>query len=384
MWDCFRFLSRLTLLATAGAFPNTMSPATPADHSKYILYIGTYAKGVYAFRYDTADSSLKPLSQVGDVVNPSWIGTDPKQKYLFTVSEVEGDSKGAVKSFSIDRATGKLTLINSRSSEGLAPCHLAVDRTGKMLVTANYTSGHVTSYPLGEDGSIGEYASLLSDTGTGPNKERQEGPHAHETVFSSNNQFLYVPDLGLDRIRVYKVDAASAQLKPAEPPHASEAPGMGPRHIAFSPNDKFAYVINELKPAVSVYSHNASTGALEGIQTISSVPDNQKGEVSPAEVLVDKTGSFVYASNRGSGTIAVFAADHSTGKLSLVQLADTGFTEPRGVDFDPTGNMLFVGDQKTNRFVTFHVDHTTGKLKPTGKSYEVPSPVAFVFIPVSE
>lgn len=388
MLGWLRFISQLTLLVSAGAFAptalaNTMSTATP-NQSKYILYVGTYAKGVYAFRYDTADSSLQPLSQVGDVVNPSWIGTDPQQKHLFAVSELDGDNQGAVVSFSIDRASGRLKLINRRSSEGLAPCHLAVDRTGKMLVTANYTSGHVTSYPLAEDGTIGEHASLMNETGTGPNKERQEGPHAHETVISADNKFLYVPDLGLDQIRVYKIDPASARLTPADPPHASEAPGMGPRHMAFSPNEKFAYVINELKPAVSVFSHDAKTGKLQSIQTISSVADNQSGEISPAEILTDKTGKFVYASNRGPGTIAVFSVDQTTGKLTRIQIAETGLVETRGVEFDPTGNTLLVGDQKADKFVTLQVDHNTGKLKLTGKSYQVPSPVAFVFVPASE
>jgi 6-phosphogluconolactonase len=158
---------------------------------------------------------------------------------------------------------------------------------------------------------------------------------------------------------------------------------MGPRHIVFSPNDKFAYVINELKPAVSVYTHDAASGQLQNIQTISSVPSDQTGEVGPAEILIDKAGKHVYASNRGPGTIAVYTADQATGKLTLEQIAETGFTWPRGVDFDPSGNTLFVGDQKTDKFVTFHVDHATGKIKLTGNTYEVPSPVCFLFVPTS-
>ena len=376
----FRFLAQFTLLASAGAYPNDMSTAT-TSHSKYILYVGTYGKGVYAFRYNSADSNLEPLSMVGEITNSSWVTTDSAHKYLFAVSELEGNSTGSVASFSIDHATGKLTPINSQSSEGLAPCHLAVDQTGKVLVTANYTSGSVASYPLGADGKIGPRASLLQFKGTGANKQRQEGPHAHETVFSASNKFLYVPDLGLDLIHIYKVDTATAKLTPADPEFAKEAPGMGPRHIAFSPSDKFAYVINELKPAVTVWKHDSATGKLESIQTISSVPENQAGEVGPAEILIDKSGKYVYASNRGPGTIAVYATDSTTGKLTLLEIAETGFTWPRGVDFDPTGNTLFVGDQKSDKFITFHIDHATGKLTNTGKNYEVPSPVSFVFVP---
>jgi 6-phosphogluconolactonase len=386
-----RIISKLTLLASAGtqftplapasAYANNMSYATP-DHSNYILYVGTYGKGVYGYRYNAADASLQPLSLVGEVVNPSWLTTDPSQKYLYAASELSGDHKGAVVSFKIDHSTGKLTLINSRSSEGLAPCHVAVDATGKMLVTANYTSGNVASYPLGPDGKIGELASLMGAHGSGPNKKRQEGPHAHETVISANNRFLYVPDLGLDQIRVYKLDTDTGQLTTANT-HPVEAPGSGPRHIVFSPDDKFAYVINELTPVVDVFSHDAGTGKLEAVQTISSAPPNRNEDDGPAEILISKNGKYVYASNRGPGTIAVYSVDAASGKLTLVQTAETGFTMPRGVEFDPAGNVLFVGDQKTNKFETFHVDTASGKLTPTGKSYDVPSPVAFLFVPAS-
>lgn len=376
-----RIIAPITLLAAAGAYATNMSNAT-SHNSNYILYVGTYGKGVYGFRYNAADLSLQPLSLVGEVESPSWVTTDPSKKYLFAASELSGDRKGAVVSFAINHSTGKLTLINSRSSEGLAPCHVAVDATGKVLVTANYTSGNVASYPLGADGKIGELASLMGANGSGPNKKRQEGPHAHETVISANNRFLYVPDLGLDQIRVYKIDTDTGQLTTADA-HPTEAPGSGPRHIVFSHNDKFAYVINELTPVVDVFSHDANSGKLEGIQTISSAPPNRSENDGPAEILISKNGNFVYASNRGPGTIAVYSVDHETGKLALVQTAETGFTMPRGVEFDPAGNVLFVGDQKTNKFETFQVDHASGKLTSTGKRYEVPSPVAFAFVPAS-
>lgn len=374
------YLIPCALFASASVYANGMSTATK-HHSKYILYVGNYGKGIYGFRYNAADASIEPLSLLGEITNSSWVTTDPANKYLFAVSELEGDNKGAVASFAINHSDGKLTAINTQSSEGLAPCHLAVDKTSKVLTAANYTSGDVASYRLGADGKIGERVSLLGATGSGPNKERQEGPHAHETVFSANNKFVYVPDLGLDLIHIYKVDLATGKLTPAEPAAAKEQPGMGPRHIVFSPNDKFAYVMNELKPMVTVWKHDPATGSLESIQAISSVPENQKGEVGPAEILIDKAGKFVYASNRGPGTLAVYATDSATGKLTLVQIAETGFTWPRGVAFDPTGGLLFVGDQKSDKFITFRIDHATGKLTATGKSYEVPSPVSFVFVP---
>jgi 6-phosphogluconolactonase len=376
----FLVLVSVTLLAATGLAAYNMS--TP-NHSKYILYVGTYGKGVYAFNYDASDGRLTPLSLVGEVTNPSWITTGPEHKHLFAVSELEGTEKGAVVSFEIDHATGMLTRINSQSSDGLAPCHLAVDETGKVLVTANYTSGDVASYPLGADGKIGEMASFMTATGSGPNKQRQEGPHAHEIVFSANNRFVYVPDLGLDLIHIYKVDTATGKLSPAEPAFAKLGPGVGPRHIAFSPNDKFAYVVSELKPEVTVFTHDAETGQLSEIQTIPTVKEKIAADGGPAEILVSKSGKHVYASNRGPGTIAVYSANAESGKLTLVQIAETGFTWPRGVDFDPTGKTLFVGDQKTDKFITFQIDNSTGKLTRTGNSYAVPSPVAFLFVPAS-
>lgn len=377
-----RLATPLTLLATAGVFGLNMSTAA-TPHSKYLLYVGTYGKGIYGYRYDPANAGLEPLSLVGEVTNPSWVTTDPANKYVIAVSELEGNHQGNVYSFSIDHATGKLTLINSKSSEGLAPCHVSVDKTGRMLVVANYTSGNVASYPLLPDGRIGELASLMGATGTGPNAKRQEGPHAHEAVISANNERVYVPDLGLDEIRIYKIDPATAQLTTSDPATAHEPAGAGPRHIVFSPDDKFAYVISELKPMIDVFTHDPATGKLDSIQTISTAPENAGPDDGPAEVLITKSGKFVYGSNRGPGTIAVFSVDPATGKLTHIQDAQTGYTMPRGVEFDPSENLLFVGDQKTSNFKTFHIDHATGKLTPTGKSYEVPSPVSFVFVPTS-
>ena len=373
-----RLLFSLLLIVSA-ALSKDMSTS---HHSKYILYVGTYGKGVYAFNYNADDASLTPLSLVGEVTNPSWIVTDPTENYLFADSELEGDKKGDVVSFSIDHSTGKLTRINSRSSDGLAPCHVNVDQTGKVLVSANYTSGSVVSYPL-NGGTIGEMASFLTASGHGPNKDRQEGPHMHETVFSKNNKFLYVPDLGLDMIHIFKVDTATAKLTPNDPAFVKLAPGVGPRHIVFSPNDKFAYVVSELKPEVTVFTHDPETANLDQIQVVPTVPADQTGFVGPAEVLIDKAGKFLYASNRGPGTIAVYLVDAATGKLRMIQTVETGFTWPRGVEFDPTGKLLFAGDQKSHKFVTFHIDPASGKLALTGNTYEAPSPVAFLFVPAS-
>jgi 6-phosphogluconolactonase len=354
---------------------------TSLSNSKYFLYVGTYGEGVYAYRYDAGSGKLESLGLAGKVVNPSFLATSPGYKYLYAASELDGDKPGAIAGFAINRVSGALSDLNSRSSDGLAPCHVAVDHTGKMLTAANYTSGTVPMFPIEADGMLAPLSGLMTAMGRGPDPQRQQGPHAHETVFSPDNRFVYVPDLGLDIIRIYKVDAAQAKLTPNVPPFVKTDPGSGPRHIVLSHDGKFAYVIHELIPQVAVFSRDLSTGGLTHLQTIRSVPDGFKGVSNPAEILMDRAGDYVYASNREYGAIAVFAVDHSTGHLSRIQVIETGGTQPRGVALDPSGKLLFVGDQKQNKFILFSVDSATGKLTLTDHSFSMPSPVSFVFVP---
>ncbi len=370
-------LRMAALAMLAGTLLNSSS------NSNYFVYVGTYGEGVYAYRYDAGPGKLDPLHMVGKVVNPSFLATDRGYKYLYAASEVDGNTPGAVAGFAINRTTGALTYLNSRSAEGLAPCHLAVDHTGKMLVAANYTSGSVPVYPIEADGKIGPLSVLMKAEGSGPDKKRQEGPHMHEVVFSADNRFAYVPDLGLDEIHIYKVDAAHAKLTPNDPPVAKTDPGSGPRHMALSHDGKFAYVVHELIPQVAVFARDNATGAMTHLQTIPTVPDGFKGVSNPAEILIDHAGNFVYASNRFYGSIAVFAVDHATGKLTRVQVIETGGEMPRGVELDPSGKLLFVGDQKQNKFVLFSVDQASGKLTMTDRVFNVPSPVSFLFVPAS-
>jgi 6-phosphogluconolactonase len=367
---------KMALLAMmAGTLLNSSS------NSNYFVYVGTYGEGIHAYRYDVGTGKLESMGMVGKVVNPSFLATDRGYKYIYAASEVEGDKPGAVAGFAINRGTGALTALNSRSAEGLAPCHLAVDHSGKMLIAANYTSGSVPVYPIEADGKIGPLSGLMKASGSGPDKGRQEGPHAHETVFSPDNKFAYVPDLGLDEIRIYKVDAAHATLTPNDPPVAKTDPGSGPRHIAISRDGKFAYVIHELIPQVVVFARDTNTGALTHLQTISSVPDGFKGKSNPAEILIDHKGDYVYGSNRFFGSIAVYKIDHATGKLTREQVIESGGEMPRGVELDPSGKLLFVGDQKQNKFVLFSVDQSNGQLTKTDRVFEVPSPVSFLFVP---
>jgi 6-phosphogluconolactonase len=353
----------------------------PVSDQKFILYVGAYGKGINAYHFDSNGAKLEPLGLVGDVVNPSFIIADKGDRHLYAVSEVEGNTHGAVVSFSIDRKTGQLERLNARDSGGIAPCHLALDRTGKMLIVANYTSGGVSVYPIEHDGSLGEMSTLQTAHGHGPNSERQEGPHAHEVVIGSENKIAYVPDLGLDEIRLFRIEPSTAMLAPNQPPSVKQDPGMGPRHMVFSQDEQFAYVINELKSDVSVFRHDKTNGSMTKIQDVSSLPAGYTGENGPAEILIDAKGKFVYATNRGNDSIAAFAVDGPTGTLRQIQVISAEGKMPRGLEFDPTGRYLLAGNQKTNNFVVFEVDSVTGKLKPTGQVVNTPSPVAFLFVP---
>ena len=374
--------SKLFLWVAAAALL-TSTLISAKSMSTYFLYVGTYGEGIYGYRYSPDTGKLDPMGVVAKIAAPSFLASDRGYHNLYVVSEAS-HGNGAVAGFSINRGTGALTELNSLSSEGTSPCHLALDHTGKILVAANYGTGSVPVYPVESDGKLGAMATLLSAKGSGANPQRQKGPHAHQTVVSSDNKFLYVPDLGLDQIRIYRLDPAAHKVAPNDPPFAKLPAGYGPRHMVLSPNGKFAYVVNELKSFVTAFSRNSSTGALEAFQNASTLPENYSGpENNPAEILIDKAGRHIYASNRGAGSIAVFSIDSGTGKLTQVQVAEVG-TTPRGVEIDPSGRVLFAGDQKGNRFATFTIDQASGKLTPTGKTYDLPTPVAFYFVPANK
>jgi len=350
------------------------------DATKYFLYVGSYSTHIQVYEFDSATGQLKSIGPAGEVENPSWITASPDFRYLYAVSELEGKT-GAVAAFSINRSNASLHKLNTLSSAGVAPCHATTDQTGKMVIVANYTTGGASSYPVEQDGRLGDMASLMTAHGHGPNQERQEGPHAHEAVVTSDNKFVYVPDLGLDQIRIYRIDPSHGTLTPNDPPFAKQDPGFGPRHIAFSPDEDFAYVMNELKSTVTVFKRDKANGSLIKIQDVSSVPPDYSGQNGPAEILIDSTGKFVYATNRGADTIAVFAVEPSQHTLRLIQSVSAEGQMPRGLMIDPSGHFMFAGNQKTNNFVIYHIDAHSGQLTATGQVIHQPSPVSFLFVP---
>ncbi len=363
--------------------PNLSAAQAGSAASQYLVYIGTYGKGVHAFRFDPAALKVESLGLVGEVTNPSWITADRNFKNLYAVSELDGTETGGVASFTIDRETGRLAPLNHLPSGGVAPCYAAVDGAGKMLVVANYMTGGVSSFPLEQDGSLGAMASLMKAEGSSVNKDRQEGPHAHEAVITSDNRRVYVPDLGLDHIRIYRLDPASGKLVPNEPPFSKVVPGHGPRHIVFDQSSKHAYVINELKPLVSVYAHDSKTGNLTLIEELPTIPADFTKETTGAEIHLASSGKFLYTSNRGNDSIQVYSVDGETGKLKQIQNIPTEGQGPRGFALDPTGRFLFAGNQQSNTLVLFKVDEQTGKLTSLGKKLEVASPVDVLFVPAA-
>ena len=371
-----------------------LSTALADDQGKYLFYVGTYtddggtptkSKGIYAYRYDASTGEVAALGLAAETVNPSFLVVHPNGRFLYAVNEVgnyKGPNSGGVSAFSIDHATGKLTLLNQVASRGADPCYITVDRTGNYVLVANYTGGSVAVFPVLSDGKLGEASAFVQHTGHGTNPQRQEGPHAHSINMSPDNRFAYVDDLGLDELVVYKFDATKGTLTPNNPPFAKFDPGSGPRHFALAPNGKFAYVVAEMKSTVNVFSSNSKTGTFLPVETISSLPKDFAGENDDAEVEIAPSGKFLYASNRGHDSIAVFAIDQNKGTLTPVEYASTKGKTPRSFEIDPTGKFLFAENQKSGNIVIFSIDQKTGRLTPTGKVLDVVSPVCGKFAKV--
>ncbi len=360
------------------------APATLA--ADYFVYFGTYtrgeSKGIYVSRFDAASGRFGPVELAAETPNPSFLAIHPNKRFLFAVSELYesgGPKGGAVSAFSIDPTSGKLTFLNKVSSRGGGPCHLAIDKTGKFIAVANYGTGSTAVLPIGDDGTLGEATGFSQHSGSSVDPKRQQGPHAHSVNFSPDNRFLMVADLGLDQVLVFRFDAVKGTIEPNEPPFTRLKPGSGPRHFSFHPNGRYAYAINELASTVTAFAYDARRGVLKEIQTITTLPEGFTETNHTAEVLVHPSGKFLYGSNRGHDSIAVFQVA-GNGTLRAAGQVPTQGKVPRNFNLDPKGNWLLAANQNSDNVVVFRIDPKTGRLEPNGASARVVAPVCIKFL----
>jgi 6-phosphogluconolactonase len=345
----------------------------------FYLLIGTYtqkgSKGIYVYRFNNATGKAEWVSNTDSAASPSFVAIAPNAKYVYAVNETGGKKPGTVSSYAFDKSTGKLTFINQQPTGGNAPCHLAISKDNKWVTVANYSGGSLSVFPINKDGSLSTYSQLIQHEGSSVNKSRQEKPHVHETVFSPAQDYLITPDLGTDKLVVYKFNSASAKpITPAATPFVAVTAGNGPRHISFHPNGKFAYVIEELSGTVGAYKY--SNGTLTPLQNIATHPSDFKGAPGSAEVELSPDGKFLYASNRGQeNNLAIFSVDQATGKLQLKGYQSTMGKAPRHFTIDPSGNYLLVANQDTDTVVIFKRNKQTGMLQETGNQIKVSMPV---------
>lgn len=356
-----------------------------AQKNENYLLVGTYttgiAKGIYVYKFNSISEKIDSVSMV-KINNPSFLATSSTGKFVYAVNETAKEGNGGnITSFFYNNKTGELSFINEQLSGGDHPCHVRIDKTGKWIVVSNYSSGSFSVFPIKDDGSIGAISSTTLHKGSSINTERQKSPHVHSATFSDDNKYLFVIDLGTDKIMKYSFDEKTGEVGKKVAEAIPVKPGAGPRHFTFHPNGKYAYLVEELYGSISAY--NYSKGNLRSIQNISTLPKGFNGFAGSAEVLVSPDGRFLYASNRGvSNTIAIFKINQKSGKLTPAGHQSTLGKAPRNFNFDPTGNYLFVANQDSDEIVVFKIDHTTGLLTDTGKRIHTGKPVCLRWIPV--
>jgi 6-phosphogluconolactonase len=352
--------------------------------NEHYLLAGTYtsgkSEGIYVYKFNTTTGESKLIS-TAKTSNPSFLTVSPDQKYVYAVNE---NSPGSVTSFSFDKMTGKLEKLNQQPSNGMHPCYITIDQSGKWVITGNYTSGTISVNSVRPDGSLVASNDSIKHFGKGVNTARQEGPHVHSTILSKDNKYLYTPDLGIDKVMIYRFDNKSGKLTEAEMPFVKTEPGAGPRHFEIHPNGKFAYLMKELTGSVSVYQV-LENGGLNFLQTISALPRDFSGIIGSADIHVSPDGKFLYCSNRGeSNTIGILKIDAKTGLLTWAGHQSTFGKAPRNFNFDPSGNFLLVANQNSDEIVIFRRNKETGLLTDTGKRINIPNPVCLKWISIEQ
>ncbi|HKG14986.1 MAG TPA: lactonase family protein [Pyrinomonadaceae bacterium] len=348
-----------------------------------LLYVGTYtsggkSEGIYLYRLNLSDGSLKRAGVTGGVSNPSYLTLDRARRSLYAVEETEefeGEKSGAVSAFAVDRRDGSLRFVNRQASKGGAPCYVTADKAGRFVLVANYLGGNVAILPVTKGGGLAAATDVEQDSGSGPNRERQEGPHAHCVLLDPSNRHAYSCDLGTDKVMLYDFDARRGALTPNARPSVGLKPGAGPRHLTFDGAGRFVYVLNELDSTVTAFARARTTGALGELKTYPALPADFRGENTGADIHLTPDGRFLYCSNRGHDSIARFRVDASKGALEAAGHTPSGGKTPRNFAVDPTGRFLLVANQRSDTVVTFRIDASTGALEATGHTAEIPSPV---------
>jgi 6-phosphogluconolactonase len=369
-------LQSMSSTAVAASLPFSKSSAADANADATLVYVGTYTDSIHIYRLNTDLGTLRPVGVADGARNPSYLTIAAQQRILYAVNELD---QGAVTAFAIDRATGELRRLNQQSSQGMAPCHVSVDASGRFVLVANYGDGALGVLPITKDGGLGAAVSVIQHRGSGRDPSRQAGPHAHCVVLDRLGRYVFAVDLGIDKVMIYRFDSRTGKLSPSSQPFFQTRPGAGPRHFELHPNGNFGYLINELDSSVTALACDTGAGTLQELQTLSTLPAGFAGTNFPADVHVHPSGKFVYGSNRGHDSIVAFAVDDATGKLGLLAHEPTRGNFPRNFGIDPTGQILIAANQNSDSLSVFRINQNTGKLSAVGDTIAVPKPVCVKF-----
>jgi 6-phosphogluconolactonase len=374
------FLTGISAAIATGRFP-----AAFASRSRFLVYLGTRdevrARGIYRCSFDPATGNCGAVSLAADLTLPTALAISADARYLYSVSEVGNDGKtnGALAAYAIDRPSGDLKLLNQVSSGGGGPTDIALDRTGRTAVVANFGTGRTTAFRLLPDGRLGDQTASMAHFGSGPHR-RQAAPHAHSVTFSPDNHFVFVPDLGADRVFIFCLDAATGALSSNDPPFISLPAGSGPRHMVIHPSGRFVYLMCELTARIVVFTLGRSTGTLSEIQTISALANGAPGEPSGAGIAMHPGGRFLYTTTRNDSAVEMFSIDRAKGTLLARQNLPSRGKGPWSCIVDPHGWYLFAMNQASDSAAIFRLDRGTGILRPTGDLPSVPAPVCATFV----
>jgi len=354
---------------------------------KQILFVGTQtgpaSKGIYAFEWDAARGLLKELGLAAESDNPTFLALSPDNKRLYAANEInkyQGATSGAISGFTVDRSAARLTLINTVPSTASGPCHVAVDATGHTVLCANYSGGGAASFHADAQGRLSQAVSEFHYHGHGVVADRQEAPHAHRATVSPDNRFVYINDLGLDCIHIYRLDAATSKLAPNAPAQWTAKPGSGPRALRFHPNGKWAFCIHELACALEVLEWNAHIGALTSLHRVNLLPADFHQPSLASEIVFDREGKFAYAAVRGYDHVMTYAIDPTSGALTLLDRTSAGGRTPRHIALDPADGWLLVANQDSDNIAVIRRDRQTGRLEKTGESFPQIKPQCLVFV----